>query len=231
MRKVAVICGLAGLFVLSAISSSRAQDQPPPEQGQAPSDQGQTPEGQTEPVKVKRTSTVPKFQISAGYANRSYYATDGLGLRVPGSIGTNGWYASFEDNLKKWIGVVGEVVDTGKNQGTILGTTHIYTFLVGPQVYPLGHRKVSPFGQFLYGVGFYDDKVPPCCGSNGNDITSTVRAWAGGGGLDLNLKEHWAVRLLEIDFTSANFFPSTQTYTNRTLRRVSVGVVYRFGKR
>jgi len=224
MKKRAVICSLLALFVVPAMAPLVAQDQPP-------TDQSPTPTEQTEPVKVKRTHPTPKFEISAGYAYRKYYAPDGPAVGVPGSIGMNGWYVSFNDNLRRWIGIAGEAVDTGTNQGLLLGDTHIYTFMAGPQIYPLGHRKISPFGHFFYGGGYYRDKIAPFQEFGGNTITSLVRVWEGGGGLDMNLSQHWGVRLIEVDVGSANFFPSTQTFTNSTMKRVSVGVVYRFGQR
>lgn len=223
MRKLAVICGLVALFVVSAIAPLAAQEQPPSDQSQTTPEQ--TPPEQTPPAKPKRTRATPKFELSAGFAHRSYYSTDLT------TLGTIGWYVSFEDNWKRWIGFEADVADTGQNQGLILGNTHIYTFLAGPQVYPLGHRKLTPFGHFFYGAGYYHDKIPPCCGFNGNTITSLVRAWEAGGGLDFNVSQHWGIRAVEIDDISAPFFPGTNTYTSRSLIRVSVGVVYRFGQR
>jgi hypothetical protein len=218
MRKLAAICGFLALFIVPAMTPLIAQEQPQ-------TDQSQTPPEQTPPAKPKRTHATPKFELSAGYAHRTYYSTDLT------TLGTNGWYVSFEDNFKRWIGLDADVADTGENQGFILGNTHIYTFLVGPQVYPLGHRKLSPFGHFFYGAGYYRDDVPPCCGYRGNAITSLVRVWQGGGGLDLNLSQHWGVRVVQVDVASGNFFPNTSTYTNRSMLRVSAGVVYRFGQR
>lgn len=227
MRKLAVICGLIAVFALAAI----AQDQAPTPQGQAPSDQGQTAPEQTQPAKEKKSYATPKFEISAGYSHRTYYSPDGPAVAVPGNIGLNGWYASFNDNIKRWLGIAGEVTDTGTNQGLLLGDVHIYTFLVGPQIYPLGHRKVTPFVRFLYGGGYYRDHISPFSDFPANTITSVVQVWEAGGGLDMNLSEHWGVRLFEFDIGSANYFPSTMSYTNSTSHRISVGVVYRFGQR
>lgn len=214
MRKLAAICGLLALFVVPAM----AQDQ-------SSSDQSQPSSEQTKPAKAKRTYTTPKFELSGGYAYRTYYSTDGA------TLGMNGWYGSFDDNLKRWIGLTAEAVGVGKNEGSLYGDTHIYTFLVGPQIYPLTHRKLTPFGQVLIGVGYYRNVVPPFGDYPGKTTTSTVRAWQGGGGLDLKVSEHWSVRLVQVDFGSANFFPNTSSYVNRSMHRVSVGVVYHFGRR
>jgi len=222
MKTLAVICSLLALFVVPAMAPLMAQDQPP-------TDQGQTSSEQTEPVKVKKTYETPKFEISAGYSYRSFYSKDLT------SLGMNGWYVSFDDNLKRWIGVVGEAAVTGENQGItpqgILGDTHVYTFLIGPEIYPLGHRKLSPFGHIFYGAGYYRNVTPIYGGYLGQTTTSLTRLWEAGGGLDLNLSQHWGVRLVQVDFSGGNFFPNSQNYTNRVMHRVSVGVVYRFGQR
>ncbi|HXX44394.1 MAG TPA: hypothetical protein VEJ38_06675 [Candidatus Acidoferrales bacterium] len=227
MKKLAVFFGLFALLALPAT----AQDQAPTEQNQAPSDQGGTSSQETHPVKVKKTYVTPKFEISAGYSHRTYYSPNGPEVGVPGGIGMNGWYVSFDDNLIRWVGIAGEFADTGKNQGLLLGDTHIYTFVVGPQIYPLGHRKLTPFGHFFFGGGYYRDDISRFSEFGPNSITSLVEVWEAGGGLDLNLSEHWGVRLIEFNVGSANYFPNTQSFTNSTSKRVSVGVVYRFGHR
>ncbi|HXX19667.1 MAG TPA: hypothetical protein VEJ46_09710 [Candidatus Acidoferrum sp.] len=218
MKKLAVICGLVALFVVPAI----AQDQPQ-------SDQNQAPPEQTEPVKPKRTFVTPKYEISAGYAHRSYYSTDGT------TLGMNGWYGSFEDNFHSWIGLIGEVAGTGKNQGIVqgvnLGKTNIYTFMVGPEVYPLRHRKLTPFGHFLYGAGYYRNTVPAISGFGAAATNIVVRAWQGGGGLDLNITHQWALRLIQFDVASSNFYPTTTSFVNSTMKRVSVGLVFHIGQR
>jgi len=225
MKKLAVIGGLLAMFAMTAA----AQEQPPTEQGQTPSDHGQTEE--TPPVKPKKVYETPKYEISAGYSYRSYYSPNGPAVNEPGNVGMNGWYVSVDRNYKKWIGLVAEVTDTGKNQGLLLGDAHIYTFGAGVQIYPLGHRKLTPFGHFLYGGGYYRDAIAPFQAFSGNTITSLIKAWEGGGGLDLNLKEHWAIRLIEFDVGSGNYFPSSQTYAASAPHRISVGFVYHFGQR
>jgi hypothetical protein len=219
MRKLAVVCGLFMLFVLPALTPLRAQDQ------QTPSDQSENPSEETKPPKPKRTYGVSKYELSGGYAFRTFYAPSLTTLDM------NGWYASFDWNKFTWLGFVGEAVGTGYTQGLLNGQTRIFTFQAGPQVYPLRHRKLTPFGHFLYGLGYYRQSISSYGGYAANSIQYTTSSWEGGGGLDLALKERWAVRLIQFDFVSANLVPASSTYTSRGLLRFSVGVVYHFGKR
>jgi len=218
MKKLAVICGLMALFVVPAI----AQDQPQ-------SDQNQAPPEQTEPVKPKRMSVTPRFEVSAGYAYRTYYSNDGT------KLGMNGLYGSLDYNLRSWIGVAGEVVGVAQNQGIsqniVYGDTQIYTFMVGPQVYPLRHHKLTPFGHYFYGAGYYRNSVPPVGGFGSRVNNIVVRGWQAGGGLDLNVSRRWAVRLIQFDVGSANFYPNTSTFVNSLMKRVSVGIVFHIGQR
>jgi len=220
MKKLAVVCGLLALFVIPALAPLVAQDQQPQ------SEQNQAPSEETKPAKPKRKYTVSKYELSGGWAFRTYYAPSLT------TLDTNGWYASFNYNRLTWLGIIGEAVGTGYNQGGLNGKTKIYTFMAGPQIYPLRHRKLTPFGHFLYGLGYYRQSISPYGGYMGNTIEYTAGAWEAGGGVDLALKnERWGVRLVQVDWTSANFLPNTTTYTNRGLLRFSVGVVYHFGKR
>jgi hypothetical protein len=234
MRKLVVVCGLLALLVLLPVVPLPAQDQQSPsDQNQTSSDQTQTPPGQTKPVKAERTYPITKYELSGGYAFRTYYP-----IIEAKTLHLNGWYASLDYNRLTWLGVVAEAVGTGINQsginnvdGGLYGKTSVYTFLVGPQVYPFRHRKLTPFGHFLYGVGYYRNVTASYGGFQGGDHDSVVRAWEAGGGLDLSFKERWAVRVIQVDTTSANFYPNTSSYTNRSLLRFSVGIVYHFGQR
>jgi hypothetical protein len=222
MKRALGLLLLVSLFVLPAM----AQDsQTPPPQGQPPS-APEVPSDQTEPVKVKHVWATPKGEISGGFAYRSYYAAGGQ------TVGMIGAYGSYQYNFYRWLGLDGEVL--GVN-GSIKVTNlppeslHVFTTLVGPQVYPLGRHKLDPFGHFMYGAGFLLASVPAFSGYPSNTTSAVVKAWQTGGGMDLNLKPHWAVRLVQFDYVSAKFLgPGVQGQNGK---RVSFGIVYRFGQK
>ena len=220
MMKLAGICALLALF---AATTAVAQDQSTPDQKEPAS----TSSAPQTPKKVKRVYTVSKYELSGGFAHRSYYAPGG------GTFGLVGWYASGEYNWKRWLGAEGEVTDTWytlKSAGFPPDKIYIYTFLVGPRFYPLGHHKVTPFGHVLIGGGHYSSATPAFGGFHGATITSNAYTYEVGGGLDLNLWKHWGIRMIQADFGNANYVQSA-SYANRGSTRFSVGFVYHFGAR
>jgi opacity protein-like surface antigen len=220
MMKLAGICALLAVF---AATTAVAQDQSTPDQTEPAS----TSSAPQTPKKVKRVYTAWKYELSAGFAHRSYYAPGG------GTFGLVGWYASGEYNWKRWLGAEGEVTDTWytlKSAGFPSDTIHIYTFLAGPRFYPLGHRKITPFGHVLIGGGHYSSETPAFGGFHGATITSNAYTYEVGGGLDLNLWKHWGVRMIQADFGNANYVQNAGV-ANRGSTRFSVGFVYHFGER
>jgi len=220
MMKLAGICALLAVF---AATTAMAQDQSTSDQTE-PAPTSSAP--QAPKKKVKRVY-LSKYELSAGFTHRSYYAPGG------GTFGLVGWYASGEYNWRKWLGAEGEVTDswyTVKSAGFPPDTLHIYTFLVGPRFYPLGHRKVTPFGHVLIGGGHYSSATPAFGGFHGATITSNAYTYEVGGGLDLNLWEHWGIRMIQADFGNANYVQNASV-ANRGSTRFSVGFVYHFGAR
>ena len=223
--QIGKLAGICCLLTLLAASAAAAQDQSTPNQTEpapAPS-----PSQAPEKAKVKLSRITPRYELSAGFTHRSYYAPGGP------TIGMNGWYASVEYNWKRWLGAEGEVSSashTVRNAGFPPDTIHIYTFLVGPQFYPLGHRRVTPFGHFLFGGGHYSSATPNFGGFHGSTITYNAYTYEVGGGLDLNLRHHWAVRMIQVDFGNANYVKNTG-FMNRGSTRFSVGFVYHIGSR
>ena len=211
MKKLAGLFGLLVMLVVPAMAqdTTAAQEKPAP-----------APE---EPAKVKRTYVTPKVELSGGYTFRQYYVATNT------NIGMQGWYASGDYNLYRWLGVEGEVVGVSTNQGIILGDTHIYTFMGGLRITPLGHRKVTPYGHVLYGEGYYRNVTQPLGGHGGATYTNTVSVWEAGGGLDYNVGRHWGIRLVEADFGGGKFLNTG--YSGQGSRRVSVGIVFRFGEK
>ncbi|MBZ5502688.1 MAG: porin family protein [Acidobacteriia bacterium] len=204
MRKLVVLAGLLAVW-MAPVRAQDAPDKPEPE------------------AKGKKVS-IPKFELSAGYAYRSY------GIRPGGSsLAMNGGYGSVDYNYDRWLGAEAEVVGVYKDQG-VLGKTDIYTFLVGPRVYPLGHHKLTPFGHLLFGAGRYSKAKPSYGGFPAQYLHDTAFAWEGGGGLDLYLRKHLGVRLIEVDLGHTGFASDNPT-RSQSERRISVGIVYRFGER
>ncbi len=221
---------LAGLFALLAVfvAPVKAQDTQAPPEEQAPTapTAPAAPTEPTEPVKVKHTYPVFKSEVSGGFVYRSYYGPDAK------TIGMIGGYGSYQYNYYRWLSLEAEglvVTGTLKINNLPPQNLHVITALAGPKVYPLGRHKIDPFGHFDYGAGILTSSVPPFSGYGGNSSATFVRAWQAGGGIDLSFKEHWAVRVFQFDYVSAKFLGSG--VPNQSGKRVSFGIVYRFGQK
>lgn len=215
MRMLARISCLLVLFILPAA----AQDAPTTPQDQSTSTSTSTT---TKPPKEKGPRITPKYDVSAGFAYRSYYQLNGLNPYL------DGWYLSVDRTFFHWLSAEGEVSGVYKNQGVIVGNTGIYSFMVGPRIYPLGHRKLTPYGHVLFGASVLRNTVGPFSGFGVNTDTTAVHSWEAGGGLDYNLSSHWGIQIAQFDFGTSNFTGSNQ---NRGFYRITVGAVYRFGKK
>ena len=127
-----------------------------------------------------------------------------------------------------WVGAEAEGMGVYKDEALIVGKTRIYHLLVGPKLYPLGHRKVTPFGHFLVGIARYSNTTPAYGGYPSTSRAASAYAWEAGGGLDWNLSPHWGVRLFQLDFGHENFFGGS-TGNTRISRRLAAGFGSRFG--
>jgi opacity protein-like surface antigen len=177
----------------------------------------------TPPAKAQQT---PSFDVEGAYLFRSFYPTN-----AP-RFGTNGWNASLDHNVRRWLGVAGDISGTYSNRG-VHGKNQVYTFMAGPRIYPFGHKhKLIPYGQVLFGGGYDRLTFPLNSGFPQTTFTSAAFAWAGGGGVQLKVARKWAVRLFEFDYEQTRFsnFPN-QTTTTQGNYRISVGVVYHIGEK
>lgn len=213
MRKFLALCGLLLFFVSPAIAQDDAGA--PPEQSVP------APVPAPPPVK-KAPRKTPLWEISGGYTSRSNYQPEGPKPYF------NGFYASVDRNIFHWLGAEAQFTRTSKNQGVILGDSRVYTFLAGPEFYPLGHRRVTAFGHVLFGFARESISYPPYAGVGAQTNSYDVKAWEAGGGLDWDKWRHWSIRLIEADFGGANF---TGVKANGGSVRISVGAVYRFGQK
>jgi hypothetical protein len=168
------------------------------------------------------------LEISGGYSYRAYSPTASTTFKL------NGGYISADYNIFSWIGVAGEGMAAVRKQGAgTLGTSQtlsIFTGLAGPQVYPLRHRKVTLFTHFLIGEGYYYLRAPAFGGFSTRVTTSSGFAWEGGGGLDVRIKPHWSIRLVEGDYGETSFSVA-QANPHQVGYRLSAGIVYLRGQK
>jgi opacity protein-like surface antigen len=127
-------------------------------------------------------------------------------------VDQNGLSGSVAFNPNRWLGIVGDV---GGYHGSVDGASlNTYTYLVGPRLSFRNPSRVTPFAQALVGVGHIT------AGDGGG--TSTQFAYSIGGGVDIGLLPHLALRP-QLDYVGLH-----NGGGNTNCTRVSVGFVVHF---
>jgi opacity protein-like surface antigen len=163
-----------------------------------------------------------------------------------GSTNFNGWDAQGTFNFVRHFGVTADfsgnsrVVDGVSFLGFSAGTQqHLYNFLFGPTATAY-FGKTSVFGHALFGQQHASlsagVSVPILGGISAPLDSSNAFAMAFGGGVDIGLSKHFAIRAAQLDYVRTNF-NSTDAQTSGLYNKMnghqnsfgcSGGVVWRF---
>lgn len=189
---------LLGVFALMALGAAPAMAQNPPD----------------------------RFQLGAGASFRLFQQTE-----TPDSsqIGMPGWYFDGVFNIRRFKGIFGLQLEGSGNyrhQGTF-GNTSIYTLEAGPRIYPFRHHKLTPYAEILFGDGWYRNNIPAFGGYQSSVYSYTAPTYSGGGGIELNFKQHWIIRMIQMDVGQTSFFGYKLKQTNY---RASIGISYHFDR-
>jgi hypothetical protein len=180
----------------------------------------------------------PKAEVFGGY---SY-------LRSGNSNSFNGWEGQVTGNFSRYFGLTGDVSGSYRNESlsTITGTgvsgsvnQHLYNFLFGPTVTGrFGNHAV--FGHALFGAARSSlgggISIPIIGGVSTGVSSATAFAMALGGGFDLGLSPHFAIRPAQVDYLYTKFDAidalagglSTSSSGHQNNFRYSAGIVIRF---
>jgi opacity protein-like surface antigen len=154
----------------------------------------------------------PKVELYGGY---SY---------VGGNF--HGWNVSVAGNVNKWFGVVADVSghSGGFDEVDVVERQKFNSFLVGPRFSIRKHKRLTPFVHALFGPTHVRIRST----ENGETFRASETGFSMflGGGLDIKVSDHVAIRAIQIEYGRANLFDESQSRG-----RVSVGVVFRFGKK
>jgi len=195
MRKMLVIAGL--LLLTSGIARASCDNFQPVEVG-----------GAYDYVRVNTGMTVK--------------SGSGSSTAIP-VLNLNGWGAEVVYNPACVFGIVAEFGGTyGTTSFSIPDpnlTTHVYSYVFGPRLNLRNASPFTPFAEALFGGAHVSFSVP-----NLGSITQNGFEGNFGGGVDINLGDHWAIRP-KADYVLTHFNSQSQ---NNAL--VSVGIVYKFGK-
>lgn len=152
----------------------------------------------------------------------------------------NGGSTSVAFNLNRYFGIVGDfggfndtrVLLTGagpsvdaQTQGTA------FTYLAGPRLSSRKYDRVTPFVQVLAGgIHASEISVSGCPGTCTLLPSANAFALTAGGGLDVRIHHHIALRLIQAEYLMTRFDDlSTGSSASQNDIRISTGLVFRFG--
>lgn len=126
----------------------------------------------------------------------------------------NGGSASFALNPTSWLGLVADFGGYHESVSAGFDSANLVTYLFGPRLSYRGKERITPFVQVLFG-GAYDTL-----------IARSALALAAGGGCDVKVAPHVALRLAQAEYFMTRFGQQTQNNV-----RISTGIVFQFGGR
>jgi len=142
-----------------------------------------------------------------------------------GCFSMNGGAAEFAYPVKRSFSAVAEAgAVTASNVNSSGLDLTLSSYLVGGR-YSLRAARFTPYAQLLVGAAHASGSLAP--GQFG--LSSTAFAMAAGGGLDLNLHSHLALRVFQADYL-LTLLPN-QTNDHQNNFRFSTGVVFHFGNK
>jgi len=185
-----------------------------------------------------RAQDNPRFEVFGGY---SYGQLNPGGRLVAQSnpegkhFGLSGWHAAAQTRVYKDLGFVVDFTGYAGTSDVELAAEHsrYNSYLAGPQY---NFRRLGHLNLFAHGlVGVARDRVYLKTGNPADDQHRARFAGAFGGGVDVGLAEHVAIRAIEADYV-LNSFPNLSSTgesvgAHQANARVSAGIVFRFGGR
>jgi outer membrane protein OmpA-like peptidoglycan-associated protein len=182
------------------------------------------------------TSKVDLF-LGYSYLQSVPKLTDGNRL-----VWMNGGSTSIAFNLNRHLGLVADVGDFTNSEirftGAYKATVDVHdtdggviTYLFGPRLSFRNHSRITPFAQALFGGAHASEVVISKCTSGCTLLpTEDTFAMTAGGGLDIRIHRHFAIRLIQAEYLMTKFKDySTGDTSSQNDMRLSSGIVFHFG--
>lgn len=220
MKMTLALLWFLALSILPTVAQENPKNETPIQE--TPKQEAPKKEAQAAPKQ-----SLPKYEINASYTYRRFTEENSQVLNM------NGWTLAGVYRWRSWLNA--EVSFSGAYGRTIptnAASTHesIYTAFVGPRVYWPGRHKLTPFGHFLFGEGYYRRGTSAYGGFGASTYNDLAYAYDIGGGIDVTLRhsDHWAIHLIQVDADQTRFVGG---YSGQRNLRYSTGITYRFGER
>lgn len=192
------------------------------------------------PKAKKPPITTPTFELFLGYSHVRAIPGQRDWNRVSW---LNGGSTSLAYNLNNFMGLVADfggyassqirLVGPGINPAVVHdGGGKVFTYLVGPRFSYRTSSRVTPFAQALFGIA--DAKavnISNCVGTGCAPLPSQNGfAMTAGAGVDLRVRRHIAIRLIQAEYLMTQFAdPTSAGHDSQNDLRLSTGVVFNFG--
>ena len=148
-------------------------------------------------------SETPRYEIFGGY---SYSRLATSSVSQGGGTTFNGWNASVDRNINRWLGVVADVSGHSSSgsfsEGFFLTTSaNLLAYRFGPKFARRG--RITPFGQALVGGVRLHREGIDFPGQSGRPAEGTTNgpAITAGGGLDVRATDSFAVRVVQAEYS------------------------------
>ena len=138
---------------------------------------------------MAQLDNTPKLEAGGGFLYRSY------NLQFAPRQNEVGWFATADYNFNSWVGIAADIDEGFRGTNVATDEYRHYSFLFGPQVYPLGHHRLTPFAHALFGVSHFTFPLPIDEG-----FTDSGFAFALGGGVDWRATRLISIRLGQFDY-------------------------------
>lgn len=169
---------------------------------------------------AKAQDGTPKFELYAGYDYVRFNVTAKVtGFPPSQSFNANVGGGQFEYKPNNWFGIVGDMSGYGVMGSNSQLAAGAFSYLFGPRI-NLGHGKITPFTQVLLGGIWATSGI----GGGGSQSHFAMTA---GGGVDLKVSRHIAIRLVQAEYFMTKFPDGLNNRQNNF--RFSTGIVFRFG--
>jgi outer membrane immunogenic protein len=103
---------------------------------------------------------------------------------------------------------------------------HITSLLAGPRYSWRHSNHIEPFVQLLLGAAHGSGGLTPV--ASGLPGSANAFALAAGGGIDVELARHWALRTVQVDYYLTHFANGVNDRQNNS--RINAGLMFRFGR-
>jgi outer membrane protein OmpA-like peptidoglycan-associated protein len=153
----------------------------------------------------------------------------------------HGGSTSIAFNLTRHLGIVGDFGGFNDTELNLTGATPshaadssgtVFTYLLGPRISFRKYERVTPYVQALFGdIHASDVKLSNCSGGGCTPLPAEdAFALTAGLGLDIKVRRHFAIRLIQAEYLLTRFEDRTTGSTEfQNDMRLSSGIVFRFG--